>query len=386
MILVLTIIFWIAAAWILYVMAGYPLLMAFLAWVRPRPLKRVPGYRPRVCLVMAAYNEERGIEQRLRNYQELDYPRELLSFRIGSDASTDATDAIIERYAAADPSIALYRFNRCGKTQIVYQLAADVSDEIIIFTDADILMEPDALLRIVECMSDPRVGGVIPRMVYHDPSANAGNNGQKKYLELEDWVRRTESLVCTTVGPRGECFAVRRGSYGHLTDYKLSDDLNLVITIPQKGMRVWFEPSFVIHEMEKRSLSSEYRRRLRMGQQAAVTYLAYRNTRYPWRSLVGFQIWSHKLLRNLAAIPLALVLLTALALAPGSLFFSVIAAGGGLWVLAMLAGYLSDRLALDIRVLHYPLYFTSMLASLTIGTMRAVFSGGLEMWSSQRLE
>jgi cellulose synthase/poly-beta-1,6-N-acetylglucosamine synthase-like glycosyltransferase len=386
MTLPLTIIFWVAVAWIVYVMVGYPLLMALVAWLRPRPLKRRAGYTPRVCLVMAAYNEEKVIERRLRNYQELDYPRELLSFRIGSDASTDATDSIIERFAAADRSIILSRFNRCGKTQIVYELADGVEDEVIVFTDADILMEPDAVRKIVDCMSDPEVGGVIPRMVYHDPSANAGNSGQKKYLELEDWVRRVESLVRTTVGPRGECFAVRRGSYAHMPDYKLSDDLNLVITIPQRGLRVWFEPGFVIHEMEKRSLTSEYRRRLRMGQQAAVTYLAYENTRYPWRSLVGFQIWSHKLMRNLAAIPLALAALTALALAPGSPFFAAIAAGVGLWGLVMLAGYLSDRLSLDIRVLHYPLYFTSMLASLTIGTMRAVFSGGLEMWTSQRLE
>ena len=80
------------------------------------------------------------------------------------------------------------------------------------------------------------------------------------------------------------------------------------------------------------------------------------------------------------------MVLTALALAPGSAFFGAIAVGVGLWALVMLAGLLSDRLALDIRALHYPLYFTSMLASLTIGTMRAVFSGGLEMWTSQRLE
>ena len=149
MTLLLTIIFWGAVAWIVYVMAGYPLLMALLAWLRPRPLKRRPGYVPRVSLVMAAYNEERVIERRLRNYQELDYPRELLSFHIGSDASTDATDAIIERFAAADGSIHLSRFNRCGKTQIVYELAAGVEDEVIVFTDADILMEPDAVRRIV---------------------------------------------------------------------------------------------------------------------------------------------------------------------------------------------------------------------------------------------
>ncbi|MEO5930959.1 MAG: glycosyltransferase [Candidatus Kapaibacterium sp.] len=381
-----TALFWFAVAWIVYVMVGYPVMIALLAAIRPRLLKRSGDYLPTVAFVMAAYNEERAIDRRLRNYQEMDYPRELLSFHIGNDASTDATESIINRYAAADPSIHLSSFMRSGKTKIVYELAEAVDADIIIFTDADITVEPNGIRAIVSAMSDPSVGGVIGRMAYQDPGANAGNTGQKKYLEIEDRVREFESLIWTTVGPRGECFAVRRGSYKPLKNYKLSDDLNLVITIPENGLRVWFEPDLMIHELEKRSLGSEYRRRLRMGQQAAVTYLAYDSTRYPWRSLAGFQIWSHKLLRNLAAIPMALALISAVALASGSQFFLWVSLAAAAWGLVMLAGYLCDRFSLKVPILHYPLYFTSMLASLSIGTMRAVFSGGLEMWSSQRLE
>ncbi len=383
---VLTTLFWCAIGWIAYVFIGYPLLMVLLSRLRPRRLRRADGYQPSVCFVMAAYNEEKGIAARIRNYQELDYPKHLLSFSIGSDASSDGTDAIIKRCIESDPSIRFRRFERSGKTKIVYELAGQADADVIVFTDADVLLEPDGLRKIVGCFSDPTVGGVIGRMVYHDTATNAGSTGQNKYLELENALRHAESLFWTTVGPRGECFAVRRGSYTPLESYKLSDDLNLVITIPLNGYRVWYEPDVIIHEVTKRSLGTEFKRRLRMGQQAAATLLAYHGTRMPWRSLVGFQIWSHKLLRNLAAVPMALAATAALILAPTSPFFLVIAILTLAWMAAMAVGALCNRFALNIRILHYPLYFTAMLASLAIGSVRAVFSGGLEMWNSQRVE
>src|SRR5690606_29361243 len=153
-------------------------LMFILAHLRPRPLRRRQGYQPSVCFVMAAYNEEKGIAEKLRNYLELDYPRHLLSFSIGSDASTDATESIIERFSAGDSSIALTRYERSGKTRIIYDLASRADAEIIVFTDADVLLERDGLLKIVDCLSDPGVGGVIGRMVYHDTATNAGSTGQ----------------------------------------------------------------------------------------------------------------------------------------------------------------------------------------------------------------
>jgi cellulose synthase/poly-beta-1,6-N-acetylglucosamine synthase-like glycosyltransferase len=383
----LLILFCLSSLWIAYVFVIYPAGMLLLARIRPRRLTTGrEEYQPTVAFVMAAYNEEKVIAGRLENYRELDYPRALLSFHLGSDASTDATDQIVERFATEDQSIRLRRFNRSGKTQIVYELAEETDAEIIVFTDADILLEPEGVQHIVAPFADPTVGGVIGRMVYTDLDTNAGNQGQRKYLEIENELRHAESLVWTTVGPRGECFAVRRGAYRPLTDYRLSDDLNLVITIPLNGFRVWYEPSVVIRETSRRSLSTEFHRRLRMGQQAAATLVAFPETRYPWRSWIGFQIWSHKLLRILAAIPLVVASATAIPLAFHHDLFIVVAVGVAIWCGIMGLGILTERLQLRVRLLQYPLYFTSMIVSLTIGSLRGVMRGGLEKWSSQRVD
>jgi cellulose synthase/poly-beta-1,6-N-acetylglucosamine synthase-like glycosyltransferase len=379
--------FWLSVAWIFYVFIGYPLLMATIARLRPRRLRKDPAYLPRVAFVMAAYNEEKIIAKKLRNYQELDYPRDRVELYVGSDASVDRTDEIIREFQAVDPSIHLARYDRSGKTRIVYELAGKLDAEIIVFTDADVFLEPDGLRRIVACFADPTVGGVIGRMHYHDAEVTVGTTGQRKFLEIEDLLRRDESLVWTTVGPRGECFAVRRGSYTPLDDYRKSDDVNLAITIPANGLRVWYEPEVVIHETNKRNLATEFRRRLRMGQQSMATFVSYEATRFPWRSLVGYQIWSHKVLRNFAAIPGTLFLISALllALAGHGMIYTVAATLAALWLLLVVIGFVCEWLKLNLPILHYPLYFTAMLVGLTIGSTRAS-SGGLEMWNSQRVE
>lgn len=386
MIALLEALFFIALLWLFYVFIGYPLMMAIAARIRPRPLAKSSTYTPTVALVMAAYNEEKIIGKKLRNYLDLDYPREQLSFYIGSDASVDRTDAIIGEFREEDPSIHLMRYDRCGKTRIIYELAEQVTAEIILFTDADVFLEPEGLRKIVACFADPTVGGVVGRMQYHDAEITVGTTGQRKFLEIEDALRRDESLVWTTVGPRGECFAVRRGSYTPLEDYRKSDDVNLAITIPLNGHRVWYEPEVVIHETNKRNLATEYRRRLRMGQQSMATFISYEGTRFPWRSLVGFQIWSHKVLRNFAALPAALLFVTSLLLMHQGTFYALVAALGLAWLLMVSIGFLCERFKLNLPILHYPLYFTAMLTGLTIGSARAGFSGGLEMWNSQRVE
>lgn len=387
LVLALLALFWLSAAWLAWVFVLYPLGMLLLSKLRPRPLvRRLAPYEPTVAFVMAAYNEEAVISDRLQNYQDIDYPVEKRQFLVGSDASTDATDTIVASFASRDDSIHSVRYERCGKTRIVYELAEIADAEIVIFTDADVLLDRDGLRRIVDCFADPLVGGVIGRMVYTDADSNAGNIGQKKYLELENCLRRAEALVWTTVGPRGECFAVRKGAYTPLTNYEYSDDLNLVLTIPQNGYRVWYEPALLIRETSRRSLSTEFRRRLRMGQQAAATLTSYPYTRWPWSSWVAFQVWSHKLLRIMSAIPITLLAMSSFMLAFEMEAFRFLALTLCTWFGVLAVGWVLDTTRIRFRPLQYPLYFTSMIVSLTIGSVRGVLHGGLAKWSSNRVE
>jgi cellulose synthase/poly-beta-1,6-N-acetylglucosamine synthase-like glycosyltransferase len=381
----LLVVFWLSMLWLAVVYAGYPLLMMVLARLRPRPLRLRDGYLPHIELITAAFNEEGNIGRKISSYMALDYPRSQLAWSIGSDGSTDATDEIIRNAADTDPSIRLHRYERVGKTRIIYELAGQSSAEIILFTDADITLEPDSLRRIAACFSDPDVGGVVCRMLYHDPDDGTANRGEGLYTRMENALRRWESLYWTTMGPTGQCFAVRRGSYDPLADYRLSDDMHLVISIPLKGFRVWYEPSVLMHEYNARTLRSEIGRRLRVGQQNAATFMEYKQTRLPWRSRTGFQLWCHRVLRNLSTIPAAGIFFSALFLYDVSWFYAAVVGIGLLWILLVAVGYICDRLGIRTGPLGHPLFFTAMIVMLSIGALRAWRRGGLEMWESSRL-
>lgn len=385
MITAFAILFWIGVAWLGLVYIGYPLLILLLATVRPSPIVRSESYLPAVTFIMAAYNEESVIGRKLENYGTIDYPRDRLRFIIGSDASTDRTDEIVRSFQSNDPTIELRRFERSGKTRIVYGIAEEVDSEIIVFCDADIIMEPDALRRIVGCFADERVGGVVVTVRYEDRGGNPGSKGERSYHGLEDTIRSNESIFYSTIGPTGQCFAVRRGSYTPLTDYRMSDDLNLAITIPLNGHRVWYEPSAVVTEINTRTLWTEYRRRVRMGQQSMATFLRYDGTRFPWSSRIAWQVWGHKVLRNLSGIPFLMVVIASAVLIGQGLFHTVVATLIGCWLLLVGVGLLLERAKVHVPLIGYPLYFTFMIVALTTGSIRALIAGGgLEMWSSPR--
>ena len=390
MIVFLTIVLLSSLLWLLTVFLIYPWTVALLAKIRPRPIQKAePVELPMVTFVMAAYNEERVIRRRIQNYQELDYPRERMRFIIGSDASSDRTDEIIQSMMEEDDSIELHRFDRSGKTKIVYTLAGTISEGIVIFSDADIVMDRLLLRRITECFEDPEVGGVVAHVFYEEEELNAGSLGERNYHSGEDKLRANESLLGSTIRPTGQCFAVRPDAYTPLTDFRMSDDLNLAITIALNGHRVWFEESARIVEVNRRNLTSETGRRLRMGQQSMASYLGYWGTRWPWRSTTGLKIWIGKLARNLAGVPalsffVSSILLAALDGAPA---FQIAAGFSLLWLLLVLLGAIGDRLGRSLRLFAFPLYFTVMVAALTIGSLRAFTQGGgLAMWSSPRLE
>lgn len=391
MTLALIIILSLSTLWLLTVFLFYPIGIALLAKVRPRPIAKGDEDTPLppVTFVMAAYNEELVIERRIRNYHKLDYPREKLRFIIGSDASSDRTDEIISSIIESDSSIELRRFSRSGKTKIVYTIASEVTDGIIIFTDADIIMSPDSLRHIVRCFADPEVGGVVAHVIYEEEEENAGSLGERNYHNAEDKIRYHESLVHSTIRPTGQCFSVRPESYTPIRDYRMSDDLNLAITIALNGYRVWFEPNAEVVEVNRRTLETEMIRRFRMGQQAMASFLQYEGTRWPWRSWTGLKIWTGKLLRNLAGIPVLLFWISTILLAilDGHLVFLLSGTLSAFWILLVLLGRITDRLGLSLHLLSYPLYFTSMLAALTIGSLRAFTrGGGLAMWSTPRIE
>jgi cellulose synthase/poly-beta-1,6-N-acetylglucosamine synthase-like glycosyltransferase len=150
--------FWGSLALIIYVYFGYPLVLLWAARFR-RPSRYDDAYQPTASLIIAAYNEEKGIREKLDNALALDYPAAKLDIVVASDGSTDATDTLVQSYA--DRGVVLQRVEpRGGKTRALNRVIPRTHGDILVLSDANTMYWPDAIQKLIRHFADPSVGAV----------------------------------------------------------------------------------------------------------------------------------------------------------------------------------------------------------------------------------
>jgi glycosyltransferase involved in cell wall biosynthesis len=291
----LEIVFWIAAGLIVWTQIGYALFVAVLArllapapqaaiatrerrrW-RPEgagaspPKEREGGNTP-VSLIVAAHDEQAVIAAKVANALALDYPRELLQVIVACDGCTDET-AASAREAGADLVLEL---PRGGK--IVAQDAAveRAYGEIVAFSDANALWEPDALRELVAAFDDPRVGYACGQVRFVQgsdgaeggagglsiPGSRQATNQEGVYWRYEMGVREGESRLSSITAGNGAIYATRRGSY-IVVDPIMGHDLSFPFNMVKRGWRAVYVPSAHATEKMVPSIEGELARKRRM--------------------------------------------------------------------------------------------------------------------------
>jgi cellulose synthase/poly-beta-1,6-N-acetylglucosamine synthase-like glycosyltransferase len=250
------IVFWLALGALLWTHALYPLVVALLARVRPRPVRAEP-IEPRVTVIVAAYNEEAAIERRLENLLALDYPAEKLELVVASDASTDRTHELVERFA---PRVRLIVNERGGKVAAQNRAVRESEGELVAFSDANATWAPDALRLLVRSFADPQVAYVCGRLVLETAD---GSNREGVYWRYELAQRAAESRLGSITGGNGSIYAVRRSDYVEV-DPKWGHDLSFPYRMVQAGRRAVYEPAARAFEKPTPTNETEYRRKVRM--------------------------------------------------------------------------------------------------------------------------
>lgn len=297
--------FWACLAVGLYPYAGYPVCIALVRAVRPRAV-RGAAITPHVTVVISAYNEASHIEATVRNKLEQDYPRERLDVMVVSDGSTDGTDQILTGLAQEEPRVTYLRQElRAGKTAALNRLLERAPGEIIVFADANSMHRRDAVRALVAPFADPTVGYASGRMLYVDPQGSLVGDGCTAYMRYENALRALESSVGSMVGADGGIDAVRRSLYQPMRPDQLPDFV-LPLAVVEQGYRVVYAAQAVLEEETLASESAEYRMRVRVALRAFWGLWDKRALFNPLRfPLFSWQLVSHKLLRYLSFLPLA---------------------------------------------------------------------------------
>ena len=312
--------FWSSAAVLVYVSVGYPLALAALRGLVPRAVRKAP-IEPRVCLFIAANDEQTVITQKLRNALALDYPRHLLDIVVASDGSVDETNAIVRSFAADGVRLLAYPERR-GKVAAINAGLQTIDSDVIVFSDANAFLDPGAIRALVQNFADPTVGAVSGDVVLVGERAALGAS-EDMYYRYERWLQRVESDTGSMVGVDGALYAVRRSLFAAPPNDTILDDLAIPMAVVRAGFRAVFEPSALAFEQGSRSATEEFARKTRIIAGAVQFLRASRSWIFTSGMPVFFGLFSHKVLRWTSPA-LALVALTAsLALAANSTFFAV---------------------------------------------------------------
>lgn len=315
----LALLFVVSAAACAYPYFGYPAILWVWSRFRSRPVRKA-SVRPAVTAIIPARNEAELIRGKVENTLGQRYPRDRLEVLVVSDGSSDDTESIVEAFD--EGQVRLVCLPPSGKARALNVGAAEATGEILVFTDADIVLEPDCLARLVENFADPEVGGACGNKRYR-PTTNgdATGTGEGLYWQFDKWQKRLESRVGSVFGADGALHAVRRDLYAPIRDPSVADDLTISSRVVLQGHRLVFDPDAVTSEEAPGDASLELRRKIRIANQSFRALLGLGSGLWE-HGFYSFQLVSHKLLRYLVPFFLVPLFLSSLVLAGTHAFFT----------------------------------------------------------------
>ncbi|MPZ18382.1 MAG: glycosyltransferase [Luteitalea sp.] len=348
-------VFWTLVAVLVYIYAGYPLVVWLVGRLFSQPVQR-RDQLPTVSIIIAAHNEEATIERTLENKLGLDYPREQLEIIVVSDGSTDETDDIAAGFASQGV-VCLRQDPRNGKTAALNLAAQRATGEILVFADANSLYERAAVRHLVANFADPSVGYVTGTLAYQSSDGSMTASGCGLYMRYENFIRRSETRVGSVVGVNGGIDAVRRSLYEAMQPDDLPD-LVLPLQVVKSGYRVVYEPAAMLAEHALGTPEDEYRMRVRVSLRSLWTIADMAGLLNVRRfGFFSIQLFSHKVLRYLAFVFILLLYACTLLLWNSGPLYQATFVAQTVCFVAAFFGYRAARRGVSSRFLAMPFYF-----------------------------
>lgn len=382
------VIFWTGVFFVSYTYVGYGLIIYLFSKLKGHRgpfLEQKNEELPPVTFIIAAYNEESFIAEKIRNTLSLDYPTEKLTVLIVTDGSTDRTPDIARQFAGVEVH---HEAPRRGKIHAVNRIMKLVKTPLVIFCDANTNLNREAVRYMVRHYQDKTIGGVSgeKRIISKDQD-NASGSGEGIYWKYESFLKKKDAEVYSIVGAAGELFSVRTELYEEPEEGIIIEDFYISLKIAANGFRFAYEPDAFAIETASASVEEEWKRKVRI---CAGGFQAMGKLRYllnPFRyGMLSFQYISHRVLRwTLAPFFLPLIFLSNVWLALQGLFFYQLAfvAQSGFYALA-LAGYqLRDR-KIGIKGFFVPYYFMVMNVSVYFGLARFLRGKQSVVWEKSK--
>lgn len=366
----------------------YPFILWALIYVKNKRegkrqvLNTAFSSKPSVTLVIAAFNEEKVIEDKIKNCLSLNYNNCSINILIVSDGSIDETNSIVKKYLNRFSNIKLIELERGGKPRAIDIAVRYSNADLILFTDANTMLEKDVINILIDCFDDEEVGCVSGRLVYRNPKNLLSGKGEGFYWRYENTLKILESKLGYVAGANGAIYMIRRELMPELPYNIINDDFFISMGIVQQGYKSLYAHNAIAYEDVAPSEGDEFRRHIRdaVGHYRVIVKL-WRLIN-PLRGISWFIYVSHRLLRWFA--PFFLIILFALsALNKDSEYIKIFFALQIMFYAAALFGFAAQIAKMRIvTILYMPYYFCNLNLALLLGFFKAISNTQKATWRS----
>jgi len=359
------IVFWLSLFLLVLIYVGYPLLLWLLSklFAKAKAEKVEQKEFPAISIIIPAFNEESCILDTIENKLSADYPQDKIQIIVVSDESTDKTDEIVEQLIAKNThNIQLIKqIPRQGKTAGVNKAVKVATGEILIFSDANSIYQPDALTKLVQTFEDPSVGYVTGQLLYQTTTATGVSLGCSSYMQYENFLRLHESNLGSVVGVDGGVDSMRKSLFTELNADQLPDFVQ-PLSVVEKRHRVVYQPEAVMVEDALSDTNKEMKMRVRVSLRAMWALWDKRKLFNPFKyGVFSVQLLIHKLFRYLAFVPQVTAFISNMLLLEHGEIYQVLAVGQVAFYLLALVGVLLTKADKKLPTIVYLPYYLNLL-------------------------
>lgn len=371
------VLFWLSLFIIFYTFFGYGIFLYLIIKIKrvfkkPFQFSLTPSL-PTVSLLIAAFNEEDIIEEKIKNCLELAYPKDKLQVIFITDGSSDNTAAIIGKYKEVK---LLHENIRSGKMAAIKRAIPFVNSEIIIFTDANTFLNTTAINELVKHYQNPKVGAVAgEKRIFVAEQADASAAGEGFYWKYESTLKKWDYELYSNVGAAGELFSIKTNLYQPIEDDTIVDDHMIAMRIAEKGYIIAYEPKAYAIETASANTKEELKRKIRIAAGGIQSIFRLKKSANPFHNpVLTFQYISHRVLRwTITPWLMVFVFLLNIVIclnAPNLVLYQIMLALQTVFYLAAIFGSILESRSIKIKILFIPFYFCMMNYATIIGAFR----------------
>ncbi|MEP7265210.1 MAG: glycosyltransferase [Bacteroidota bacterium] len=328
---------------------------------------------PGVTVVMAAYNEEKVIAEKIQSILKSNYPADKIEILIGSDNSTDSTDTIINRFASADHRIRLVRFNqRTGKTGIINELVKQSVNSLLILTDANVMFDNDTLFQLIRNFKNESITLVDSRMINTGIKKEGISLQEKTYIRAEVYIKYCEGKTWgTMMGPFGGCYAIRKSGFRPVPAHFLVDDFYINMQVLLNGGKCISELNAFAFEDAGNNPAIEFKRKVRIASGSFQNLFHFAKILLK-PGAVSFCFFSHKVLRWLGPLFIVFFYAGSIILSYIPFFFFIMIGSSLVFISPLIELLLRKVFRLHSPLIKFLSYFTTSNAAQLAGLWRFI--------------